>query len=882
MSAHQPVRLADYRPPAFLIDTVHLDFDLREDETIVRSRLELRRNPAPNAATGDLRLDGERMELLAISLDGRPSAPSAYELTETSLTIKNTPDTLTLETLGRIKPRENKALNGLYTSSGNWCTQCEAEGFRRITWYLDRPDVMAEFTVRIEADRAAAPVLLSNGNLTASGEAGEGRHWAEWTDPFPKPSYLFALVAGKLVPVRDAFRTASGRNVDLAIWVEPGNEDKCDHAMRSLKKSMEWDERVYGLEYDLDIFNIVAVSDFNMGAMENKSLNVFNSKYVLARPDTASDADFLGIERVIAHEYFHNWTGDRVTCRDWFQLSLKEGLTVFRDQCFSADMNSAAVTRIDEVRGLRAGQFQEDAGATAHPVRPESYLEINNFYTPTVYNKGAEVIRMMRTLLGAEKYRKGIDLYFARHDGQAVTCDDFAVAMADAGGLDLAQFKLWYSQAGTPELTVTTAHDPARATFTLTVRQTVPPTPGQPTKKPMHIPLAVGLLGPDGADLPLRLKGEAVAGETTRVLDVKGAEQVFVFEDVPVRPVPSLLRGFSAPVKLVTDLSEADLTFLGAHDADGFNRWEALQTLGARLILGLVEDVRAGRPPVVPTAFTDALAAALAVADADPAFAAEALVLPLESYLATRMEIADPIAIHEARAFVRKTVAERLWDDLLAAYGAGGVDETFSVDAAAIGRRSLRNVCLGHLAATGRSEAHDLAWRQFETARTMTESVGALSVLADSDAPRRAEALDIFLERWRDDKLVLDKWFAVQATSSRADTLERVEALVDHPRFDIRNPNKVYNLIGAFANGNAYRFHAEDGSGYAFVADKVIEIDDFNPQVAARLMTQFSRLGRYNAHRRAQMRAAVGRVAVKPGLSRDVSDIAQRTLIVPD
>ncbi len=873
------IRLSDYRPPAFLIDTVDLRFDLRDDHTTVFASLAIRRNPAHGPGEHPaLVLDGQKLEAVSVAIDGTALPETAYAIAADHLTIPSVPDAFRLDTVVRIKPHENTALEGLYTSSGNYCTQCEAEGFRRITWFLDRPDVMARYAVTVEADKARFPVLLSNGNLVAEGDAGDGRHWARWDDPFPKPCYLFALVAGNLRLVEDRFRTRSGRDVALRIWVEPGNEDKCGHAMRSLKKSMAWDEEVYGLEYDLDVFNIVAVSDFNMGAMENKSLNVFNTKYVLAKPETATDQDFLGVEAVVAHEYFHNWTGNRVTCRDWFQLSLKEGLTVFRDQEFSADMNSRAVKRISDVQGLRTVQFQEDAGAMAHPVRPDAYMEINNFYTPTVYNKGAEVIRMIHTLLGPDGFRRGMDLYVQRHDGQAVTCDDFVAAMEDANGADLGQFRLWYSQAGTPALDVTGAHDPAARTFRLTVRQTVPPTPGQPDKAPMHIPLAVGLIGPDGADLPLRLLGEAAPQGTSRVLHVRSAEETFVFEDVAERPVPSLLRGFSAPVRLKSDETDADLTFRMRRDSDPFNRWDAGQTLAARILLGMVADLRAGREAALPASFVNAAAAVLADADADPAFATQALLLPTESYLSTQMEVVDPAAIHAAREAARRQLGRALKDGWLAAYRRHAGNEPFSVDAAAIGRRALKNVSLAYLMADEDAEAVRLCAGQFHAASAMTDAIAALQFLANSQAPEREEALAAFYERWKGEALVVDKWFGVQATSSRPDALAQVALLLNHPAFSLRNPNKVYSLIGAFANGNPVRFHDAGGDGYAFVADQVLAIDPVNPQVAARLVGPFSRLRRYDAGRRALMRAQLERIAAHPGLSPDVGEIVTKSL----
>ncbi|PWC34342.1 aminopeptidase N [Azospirillum sp. TSO35-2] len=873
------IRLQDYRPPAHLIDTVDLFVDLGEDVTTVRAVLAIRRNPArPDAAAAPLTLDGQRLDLVSVALDGRTLGAEACTVTPDHLTLADVPESFTLETVVRIRPQENTALEGLYKSSGNFCTQCEAEGFRKITYFIDRPDVMARYSTTITAEKARYPVLLSNGNLADAGDLDGGRHWARWEDPFPKPCYLFALVAGNLVHAEDHFRTASGRHVTLRIYVEPGNEDKIDHAMRSLIKSMRWDEEVYGLEYDLDIFNIVAVGDFNMGAMENKSLNVFNTKYILAKPETATDTDFLNIEAVVAHEYFHNWTGNRVTCRDWFQLSLKEGLTVFRDQEFSSDMNSRGVKRIGDVQGLRTVQFQEDAGAMAHPVRPDAYVEINNFYTPTVYNKGAEVIRMIHTLLGAEKYRKGIDLYFQRHDGQAVTCDDFVAAMADASGIDLSQFQLWYRQSGTPELDVTSDYDAAAKSFRLTVRQTVPPTPGQPVKQPMHIPLVVGLLGPDGRDLPLRLAGEAAPAGTSRILHVTAESQTFEFQDVPARPVPSLLRGFSAPVKLKSDLTDADLTFLMAHDSDAFNRWEAGQILGTRILLGLVADQQAGRPLDLPRGYVDAVATILDDAARDPAFAAQALVLPTEAYLGTQMAVVDPDAIHTVREFARKTLAAALRPRWLDLYRRNTSQEPFSVDAAAIGKRALKNLCLAYLMALEDAEVLDLCLDQYRTAQGMTDVIAALQFLSNAATPEGDAALADFYERWKGEPLVVDKWFGVQAMSHRPDTLERVTALLGHPAFEIRNPNKVYALIGGFANGNPVRFHDSTGAGYRFLADQVLRLDPMNPQVAARLMGPFSRLRRYDAARQALMKAQLERIVGTPGLSPDVYEVASKSL----
>ncbi|UEM20493.1 aminopeptidase N [Skermanella mucosa] len=878
-STPQAIHLKDYAPPPYLIDTVDLAFDLGEEVTRVRSTLALRANPDAASPAGPLVLDGQDMRLVSVALDGRTLDPSEYSVGPESLTIPNPPDSFSLEVVTELKPQENTSLSGLYRTSGNFCTQCEAEGFRKITYFLDRPDVMARYRTTITADALKYPVMLSNGNLVASSKMeGDGRHTVTWEDPFAKPSYLFALVAGVLVHVEDSYVTRYGRTVTLRIYVEPGNQDKCDHAMTSLKKSMAWDEEVFGLEYDLDIFMIVAVGDFNMGAMENKGLNVFNTKYVLAKPETATDTDFLGVEAVVAHEYFHNWTGNRVTCRDWFQLSLKEGLTVFRDQEFSSDMHSRPVKRIADVQRLRAAQFPEDSGPMAHPVRPDSYIEINNFYTTTVYEKGAEVVRMIHTLLGAEGFRKGMDLYFERHDGQAVTCDDFVAAMEDATGKDLGQFRRWYSQAGTPELAVTGEYDAAARTYRLTVRQSCPPTPGQPTKLPFHIPLALGLLDPSGADIPLRLAGEPGPAGTSRVLDVTEAEQVFEFADVPHRPVPSLLRGFSAPVKLRAPYTDDDLTFLMAHDGDAFNRWEAGQTLATRLLLDMVADRAENRPLDLSPGFIDAFSRILKDPDLDPAFAAQALTLPSEGYLGQQMPVIDVDGIHEVRTFARRAIAGRLRDDLLATYRAMGGNEPFSIDAAAIGRRALKNLALGYLMALEDAEAVELCVGQFHNAQAMTDVIAALGLLSDTRLPQREAALRRFYDLWKDEPLVVDKWFSIQAMSERPETLDEVTALLGHPAFEIRNPNKVYALIGGFAGGNPVRFHDAGGGGYRFLADQVLALNRLNPQVASRMVKMFARWRKYDPRRQALMRAELERIVATPGLSRDVFEIASKSL----
>jgi aminopeptidase N len=873
------IYLKDYTPPPYWIDTVDLDFDLHETHAEVRARMAFRRNTEQPALDRELLLAGDELELVSVKLDGQPLPASRYRATPDSLMLYDMPDAFTLEIETRIEPQNNTALSGLYKSSGNFCTQCEAEGFRRITYFLDRPDVMARYTTRIEADQTLYPVLLSNGNLVESGELPLNRHYAVWQDPFKKPAYLFALVAGNLVSLDDTYRTQTGRDVQLRIFVEPQNADKVEHAMRSLKHAMQWDEEVFGLEYDLDIYMVVAVNDFNMGAMENKGLNVFNSKYVLARPDTATDTDYEGIEGVIGHEYFHNWTGNRVTCRDWFQLSLKEGLTVFRDQEFTSDMMSRPVKRINDVKLLRTHQFAEDAGPMSHPVRPDSYVEISNFYTVTIYEKGAEVIRMMHTLLGKDNFRRGMDLYFERHDGQAVTCDDFVAAMEDASGIDLAQFRRWYSQSGTPQLHAQGEYDAAGKTYTLTVKQSCPPTPGQPVKKPMHIPLAVGLLDSAGHPLPLQLQGEsAAAASDTRVLELRNAVDTFTFVNVPEAPVPSLLRNFSAPVKLAYPYSDTELAFLWAHDTDPFNRWEAGQQYACSVIFRLMDDYRQGRPLHLPAEFTAAFRATLLDPRLDDALKAQALTLPAEAYLSELQIPADPVAIHEVRDFVRRALAETLQEDLLAVYREKAAPVPYSFDAASVGHRSLKNLCLGYLVETGEARFYELAYQQFQDADNMTDEIAALSVLANADCPQRRLALQEFYTRWQAEPLVLDKWFALQATTRLPEALSDVERLMAHEAFDIRNPNKVRSLIGAFAHNNPVRFHVATGEGYRFLADQVIRLDAKNPQIAARLLSALSHWRKYDPRRQQLMRDEIERILATPGLSKDSFEIASKSI----
>ena len=873
----------DYRPPPFSIEQAELDFELEKAATRVKARLDVARAADPSAVGKPLRLDGEGLDLQRVRIDGRLLNPNEFQVDAESLTIASVPDKFVLETDVIIKPQDNTELSGLYVSNDVFCTQCEAEGFRRITYFLDRPDVMSRYRVRITADAAKFPVLLSNGNNVDNGTLADGRHWAEWEDPFPKPCYLFALVAGRLEHLEDRFTTRSGRNVTLRIYTREADVDKCGHAMESLKKAMTWDEQVFGLEYDLDVFNIVAVGDFNMGAMENKSLNIFNTSYILARPETATDGNFANVESVVAHEYFHNWTGNRVTCRDWFQLSLKEGLTVFRDQQFSADMGSRAVTRIADVRGLRSSQFAEDSSPMAHPVRPESYIEINNFYTATVYNKGAEVIRMMHRLLGADGFRKGMDLYFERHDGQAVTCDDFASAMEDASGVDLGQFRLWYSQAGTPQLKVSGHYDETAKSFELSVEQTVPDTPGQTNKKPMHIPFAVGLLDESGEDIPLKLEGENSAGDTTRVLDVTKEKQTFRFVDVPGKPVPSLLRDFSAPVRLKADLDDDALIFLMGHDSDPFNRWEAGQQLGVRLMLGLVERYRRQEKLSLEPGYVEALRKTLTDPSLDKAFIANVLSLPSEMYLGQNMEQIDVDAIHAVRTFVRAEIAHALKSEFEAAYRDNAVDEPYAFEPKAVGRRSLKNSALSYLVAgdpDGAGEGSPVAQclAQFRAADNMTDEIGALGVLSHVDRPERVTAMEEFYDKWRNDALAVDKWFALQAMSERSGIIQDVKKLLDHPAYDGRNPNKVRALVGAFCFNNPAGFHDVSGEGYEFLASRVLALDPVNPQVAARLAGALGRWRKYDPARQDLMKAALERIVANPNLSKDVYEIVSKSL----
>ena len=870
-------RLEDYALPPFLIDEVDLDFELDEARTLVRAKLKVRRNPAA-APVADLVLDGRGLDTHAVRIDGEPVAGNRVEIAAETLTVRDAPDAFVLDTEVAVRPGENKSLEGLYGSSGNLCTQCEAEGFRKITWFLDRPDVMARYRTRIVADPRRYPVMLSNGNDVERGALDDGRRFVVWEDPFPKPSYLFALVAGRLECVEDSFTTRSGREAALRIYVEAHNLDRCGHAMRSLKHAMRWDEDVYGLEYDLDTFMIVAVDDFNMGAMENKGLNVFNSVYVLARPDTATDNDFAAIEAVVAHEYFHNWTGNRVTCRDWFQLSLKEGLTVFRDQEFSADMASRAVKRIRDVRLLRTHQFAEDAGPMAHAVRPDSYIEISNFYTVTIYNKGAELIRMLHTLLGDEGFKAGMRIYFERHDGQAVTTGDFVGAMEAASGMDLGQFRRWYTQAGTPVLTARGAYDAARSQYVLDIEQRTPPTPGQPEKLPLHVPVRVALLGEDGRNVPLHCAESGLAGENEAVFDVREPRHTFRFSNVPARPVPSIARGFSAPVKVEIERGDDELAFLIAHETDPFNRWDAAQEYSTRLMLKMVEDRLAGADLDLPDAFVLAVRALLLDEANDPAFTAEALTLPSESNLADRMEVIAVEAIHHVREAVRATLALRLEDAFAYVYDANRSRGPYRFDAEGAGRRSLQNLCLRYLMELDDPAVRSNCGHQLETADNMTDALAALACFANVRGTQREERLAWFEARWKDDPLVLDKWFALQATSRLPETLGHVRGLIRHRAFDIKNPNRVRALIGAFCHANQRRFHDASGEGYRFLSEHVLAIDAFNPQSAARLLSAASRWRRLDAARGALLRAELERILAMPKLSKDCYEVAKKFL----
>ncbi|WP_163558873.1 aminopeptidase N [Halomonas sp. NO4] len=878
MSEPKPTYLSDYRPPAYRVARTELSVDLDPAATRVTARLHVERHPEVGAGE-PLVLDGERLRLKAIAIDGQPLEEGEYALTDSSLTVHRVPARFRLDTEVEIAPQENTALEGLYQSNGMYCTQCEAEGFRRITFYPDRPDVMATFSTTVIGDAEREPVLLANGNPVERGTMPGGRHFVTWEDPHPKPCYLFALVAGDLQKVEDRFTTLSGRDVTLQIWVEEENLGKTDHAMASLKRAMRWDEEAYGREYDLDRFMIVAVNDFNMGAMENKGLNIFNSAAVLTHPRTATDATFQRVEGIVAHEYFHNWSGNRVTCRDWFQLSLKEGFTVFRDQCFSADTNSAPVKRIQDVAFFRTAQFAEDAGPTAHPVRPDHYIEISNFYTLTIYEKGAEVVRMLRNLVGWEAFRRGADQYFARFDGQAVTIEDFVACMAEASGQDLSQFLRWYSQAGTPEIDAHGEYDYAECEYRLTLRQRTPATPDQPEKLPLHIPIRMGLVGTkSGEDLTLTLKGERLGRDA--VVHLCEEEQTFVFTGVDEAPIPSLARGFSAPVKLRFPYGREDLAFLLANDSDGFNRWDAGQRLALLALDDLIAAHRNGVEKVMDPRVVEAFRSLLAQAGStdDKAVLAEMLTLPSEAYIAEQQPLVDVDAIHAARTFVKQSLALALRDDFLAVYEANRSEAPYAPEPEQIAARSLKNVALSYLVAIEDEAGIAHAQEQFAADHNMTDVRHALTLLTHSSRDDLSDpALRAFGEKWAHDPLVMDQWFSIQVTRPQSDALERVRFLMDHPAFSLKNPNRVRALIGAFAGQNRVNFHRADGQGYQLLADVVIELNRLNPEIAARLITPLTRWQRFDEAHQELMKRELERIRAEE-LSPNVYEVVEKAL----
>ena len=888
---HVTIHRKDYTAPAYWVKTVEMGFDLDPAATLVATRITLQRNSAsPNK---DVELLGDGAKLVALRMNGKTLRKGAkgYSIAEGKLRIANAPDEITLEIETLVEPEKNTSMMGLYISNGNFFTQCEAEGFRKITWFPDRPDVMAKYTVMLRGDKKRYPVLLSNGNLIEQGDLPKGRHYAKWEDPFKKPSYLFALVAGKLVCQEETFKLNSGRRVLLQVWVEPGNLDKTQHAMESLKHSIRWDQERYGLELDLDRFMIVAVGDFNMGAMENKGLNIFNTKYVLANSSIATDTDYANIEAVVGHEYFHNWTGNRVTCRDWFQLSLKEGLTVFRDQEFSADMvgtaSGRAVNRIENVRMLRQVQFSEDAGPMAHAVRPDSFVEISNFYTVTIYEKGAEVVRMYQTLLGRDGFRKGMDLYFARHDGQAVSCDDFRAAMAHSSGRDLSQFERWYSQSGTPQLKVQSHYDAAKQTYELTLSQRCKPGAGQKNTLPFHIPVAVGLLDARGRDMALYLDGHlaknltraasATPAPTTCVLELTQAKQTFIFNRVITKPTPSLLRNFSAPVVMEYNYTDQELAQLMAHDSDAFNRWEAGQRLAMQRLLNLIKQVQAGEKLTLDDLFINALRTTLNDQTLDPSFREVVLTLPSELMLAEQCEVIDPQAIHTARQYMRKTLSERLKADFIAVYTANLTPGKYSPDARSAGKRGLKNLCLFYLLGWEDESTLQLAHAQIDAADNMTDRLAALMALVNTGSKTAQQPLNRFYRDFKNEALVVDKWFSLQAVAMHTD-VKAVRKLMTHPAFTLKNPNRARSLISSFCNGNPSQFHAADGSGYAFWTEQVIALNKLNPQVAARLVRTLDHWKKYQPALKQQMQAALQKVAAAKGLSKDVQEVVGRTL----
>ncbi len=870
--------LKDYQPPVYLIEHVNLHFDLHETQTVVTSRLKVKLNEKNTSSEKKFVLDGENLQLLSIKIDGKILSDKEYSLDKEKLTLAEIPERCLIEIQTQINPQENKALEGLYLSSDMFCTQCEAQGFRRITYFPDRPDVMSTYEVTINADKDKYPILLSNGNLIKKGESKNGRHWVTWQDPSLKPGYLFALVAGDLFCQEESYTTLSGREVLLQVFVEHENSHKCDHALMSLKQAMKWDEDTYGREYDLDIYMIVAVNDFNMGAMENKGLNVFNASCVLASPDTATDADYYNIQSIIAHEYFHNWSGNRVTCRDWFQLSLKEGFTVFRDQEFSADLNSRAVKRIDDVNVLRNHQFAQDSGPMAHPVRPDHYIEISNFYTVTVYNKGAEVVRMIRNLVGGEGFRKGTDLYFNRHDGQAVTTEDFIRAMEDANKINLSLFQNWYSQAGTPELEVSGRYNESDKTYKLNIVQYCPDTSGQKNKKPFHIPLQTGLLDESGSDIPLHLEGNNDSGSTQITLELKEKAESFIFTNVNCKPVISINRGFTSPVKTNVQRSNDELSFLFSHDSDEFNRWDAGQSLAINTLLNLVQAIQENKPLLIPQNVINSYKNTLTNTVLDKSLIAQAMTLPSEGYLADQLDVVDVDGIHQARTFMRLQLARELKDEFKNIYLSGRSKTTYVFNADEMARRDLNHVCLSYLMCLEEDETLNICIQQIESENNMTEVLSALTILSHNDNSLRQQVLDSFYDKWKHDAQVVEKWFSIQASSDLPDVLDKVKSLMQHEAFALTNPNKVRSLIGRFCAGNVAHFHNSDGSGYAFLADQVLELDSMNPQIAARLIQSMSRWRRFDDKRQSLMKNQLERILAKKDLSKDVYEIVSRSL----
>ncbi len=871
----QTIYLKDYRVPDYLIENVELNFILDEQQTRVISKLTVQKNPHSEVQNPALVLQGEDLILVSVAIDGVALDETRYQVSTENLSIRKVPQdqSFIVAIENTINPKANTALEGLYLSSTMMCTQCEAQGFRKITYFLDRPDVMTRFKTTLVGDKDKYPVLLSNGNKIAEGELKNNQHWVTWEDPFKKPCYLFALVAGQLECIEDSFTTQSGRDICLQVFVESHDLDKCAHAMQSLKNSMRWDEETYGREYDLDLYMIVAVGHFNMGAMENKGLNVFNTKFVLARPDTATDSDYEHIEGVIGHEYFHNWTGNRITCRDWFQLSLKEGFTVFRDQQFTADQTSKAVKRIEDVKLLRTRQFAEDAGPLSHPIRPSSYIEINNFYTLTVYEKGAEVVRMISTLVGAEGFRKGSDLYFQRHDGQAVTCDDFVSAMEDANNFDLSLFRGWYSQSGTPVLEVTQEYSPAQKTCAITIKQC-----HQSTASPaLHIPIKLGLLNPDGSTALVYMDNKAGSEEV--IIELKEEQQTFVFEQLQENPVVSLLRGFSAPVILNMEQSLEELAFLLSHDQDTFNRWEAGQKMSCQVILGLIADCQQGREmhmnPLLVSAYTQVLQQPWE----DLSYLSLLLSLPEENYLAGQMAVIDVDAIHKACVFVKQALAEQLQSQFLDLYQRYHKEESGQFDTGAIGRRRIKNICLSYLVQLETQPGYQLAETQFNAATNMTDQMAALGCIVNSKSPSKASCLQRFYQQWKNEALVVDKWFTLQACCSAKDTFTTIQALLKHPAFELTNPNRVRSLVGAFSQANQLHFHADNGEGYQFLADQIVALNSLNPQVASRMVSALTQWKRFDSHRQALMKTELERLIHTPDISKDVFEVASKSLL---